>query len=116
MRFATFAAAGLAALTASAALAQDGAAPDPYLAAIDSDSSGTITEAEFIAVLHRAFAELDSDTNGFVTWAEAEGRVVREHFDALDANRDGRVSRAELETQARADFAASDKDGDGVLD
>lgn len=117
MRYSTIAAAAIAALTATGALAQD--APvitDQHAAAIDGDSNGKLTESEFLAYLGRAHQALDSDANGFVTWSEAEGRIIAEHFKALDTDGNNGVSLAEMETQGRADFASADRDGDGDLD
>ena len=37
-------------------------------------------------------------------------------FDALDANRDGRISRAEASADANIVFAQADANGDGYLD
>lgn len=117
MRFPIIAAAGIGALAAfgASAWAQDAALTGEHLAAIDTDGDGTVTEGEFLLHLGRVHAALDADANGFVTWAEAEGHLLREHFDAIDSNGDGNISHAELAAQGRADFASADSDGDGVL-
>ena len=118
MRISTIAAAGLLALglPVTGALAQDDTTlTDQHLAAIDTDSDGTVTESEFLGYLGRIHEALDADVDGFISWAEAEGRILREHFDAIDSNGDGGVSKAELEAQGRADYASADTNGDGNL-
>lgn len=120
MRALMTAAAGLVALSAAAASAQDAAPPvelnDRHLAEVDADKDGGVTESEFRAFFQRGFEALDRDADGFVSWAEAEAAMIREHFDTIDANRDGGLTAAELDAQAQADYAASNRDGDGALD
>ena len=43
------------------------------------------------------------------------GAFMQERFADLDTNGDGRITRAEAEARAAADFAAADTDGDGAL-
>ncbi|MBP7003475.1 EF-hand domain-containing protein [Amaricoccus sp.] len=115
----TLAAATLA-LSAGLAAAQDAAAPaagvtDAQLAAVDTDKDGAVSQNEFVGALTKIFKALDADANGAVTWAEAEGKLAREHFDAFDANKDGKVTPPEVDAQAKSDFAAGDQDKDGAL-
>jgi hypothetical protein len=55
--------------------------------------------AQQVAALTALRGSLDEDGDGFVSPAEAEG-YYRRHFDLLDDNNDGRLSRAELEPEA----------------
>ena len=113
-------AAGLIALSAASAWAQDAAQPtelnDRHLAEVDADKNGGVTQSEFSAFMKRGFDALDKDVDGFVSWVEAEAAMIRAHFDAIDANKDAGLTAAEFDAQAQKDFAASDRDGDGALD
>jgi hypothetical protein len=44
------------------------------------------------------------------------GTKARAQFDALDTNRDGRISRTEASSDSKIEFASLDKNGDGFLD
>jgi Ca2+-binding EF-hand superfamily protein len=115
----SFLIAGALALSTSLAAAQD--APqetvltDQHLDAVDGDDDGAVSVDEFRAAMRRIFEALDRDANGVMTWAEAEGSIIRDHFDAFDADRNGNVTAAEMDARAQADHAASDLDGDGAL-
>ena len=54
---------------------------------------------------------------GAVTTAEAAGDKHRPHhsFEELDANSDGKLTRAEIETHMQMRFEGADTDADGVL-
>ena len=44
------------------------------------------------------------------------GTDARAQFDALDTNRDGRISQTEAATDTKIVFSTADKNGDGYLD
>ena len=119
MRAYLIAAAGALTLTASLASAQDAAQPpaltEGHLATAAGDGDKAVSQDEFRALMKRAHETLDKDADGVVTWVEAQDAILREHFDAIDANKDGRITAAEMDAQAQADFASSDRDGDGAL-
>jgi Ca2+-binding EF-hand superfamily protein len=46
---------------------------------------------------------------------EDRGAMLTEMFDKVDADKDGKVTYAELEANKKAEFAAADTNGDGVL-
>jgi hypothetical protein len=43
-------------------------------------------------------------------------RIVREHRDSADANRDGKITHREYMERAEKHFKERDRNGDGVLD
>ena len=46
----------------------------------------------------------------------SSGTVASEQFNTLDANRDGRISRAEAASDSKIVFTSADKNADGFLD
>jgi hypothetical protein len=44
------------------------------------------------------------------------GTKASAQFDALDTNRDGRISRTEASTDSKIEFASLDRNSDGFLD
>jgi Ca2+-binding EF-hand superfamily protein len=72
-------------------------------------------------------AQLDKDKDGFISKTEAAGHpMLAKRFDAIDSNKDGKLSKEELQAahqamrekhreRADAQFKAADKDGDGAL-
>ena len=106
----------LAAVGATAAMAQTPAAISPAMkalvdrqfAAIDADRNGTISRAEFgryaAARIARqdgefdiAFRSLDADGDGKVSKTEARANPpLAQHFGDVDTNNDQSISRAEL--------------------
>ena len=70
--------------------------PPPGFAARPSVSSDAAEQVENLTAVR---ARHDEDGDGFVSPAEAEG-YYRRYFGQLDDNNDGRLSRAELDTEA----------------
>jgi Ca2+-binding EF-hand superfamily protein len=76
---------------------------------------------------HQPAAKLDKDGDGAISREEANAKKrLAAHFDALDSNKDGKLSKEELHTaRAKAHekhkgafekyFKDADKDGDGML-
>lgn len=105
MLFRMFAAASLAALS-SMTLAQDTAAPE---------EAKPVSRSEISAELDSDYADLDADTDGKVTPAEINARLVKsaeakvegfrkerdEAFAKLDTNGDGTITRAEFDEKAK---------------
>ncbi len=46
---------------------------------------------------------------------EGRGEMLLEMFDAIDADKDGKITEIELEAHRAAEFAAADTNSDGVL-
>jgi Ca2+-binding EF-hand superfamily protein len=46
---------------------------------------------------------------------EGRGAMMMQQFDTIDADKDGKISIAELEAHRKAEFAAADANGDGAL-
>lgn len=99
----------------------------------DIDRDGTIARQEFTSIRDTLFAPIDRNHDGvlsrdeFVLRGDDPGptysareeqlRAFRAHqFAALDADGDGRVTRAEYDAFGVAQFDGLDDDGDGRLD
>ncbi|MES2549753.1 MAG: hypothetical protein V4630_08665, partial [Pseudomonadota bacterium] len=46
---------------------------------------------------------------------EGRGAMLTQMFDTMDADKDGKLTLAELEAHRTAEFAAADTNGDGAL-
>lgn len=46
---------------------------------------------------------------------EGRGAMLMEMFDSIDADKDGKVTFAEMEAHRKAEFTAADSNGDGTL-
>ncbi len=127
VKFLTGLVAGL--FAAGIAIAQS-TAPAPAPAAAASPAA----PADKMARPHHGYhghgdriAQLDKDKDGAISRAEAAGHpMLSKGFDAIDSNKDGKLSKEELQAQhqamrekhrerADARFKAADKDGDGAL-
>ncbi len=73
------------------------------------------------------FTQADKNGDGFIDKTEAAGnKRLAKHFDEIDSNKDGKISKDELKAHFAAShakahekfaekFKAADKDGDGAL-
>lgn len=111
-------------ITGGVALARDGQARGPSFEAIDTDSDGTITEAELEALGAARMARVDTDADGFLSkdelvemGRERSERRANRMLDRLDADNDGKLSSEELASSRRggAMFERAYADGDGRL-
>jgi Ca2+-binding EF-hand superfamily protein len=94
---------------------------------IDTDKNGLITMREFEAAMkglhrrhHDAMAHLDKDGDGVISREEAQAAPrLAKHFDEIDTNKDGFLSKDELaaaKSKLRdAIFARIDSDSDGRI-
>lgn len=112
-------------MLAHPAHAASGGKLDAVLDKADMDHDGRITRTEFIAARRAMFDRLDRNHDGVVS-KDDFGRLRRfrpkaaEQIDAFiasaDADHDGRVTRAELESAPTKGFDLLDTNHDGVID
>jgi len=102
---------------------------------LDTNGDGILDKGEFIDGTGKSFAELDKDSDGFITaqemdalagpLAEGEGGsdllgratafLVRSILMTMDANKDNQVSKAEFTTGCETMFDKLDANQDGQL-
>ncbi|WP_137924362.1 EF-hand domain-containing protein [Cupriavidus sp. 2SB] len=87
---------------------------DSAFAAMDTNKNGSISRTEFSAAMKarldkqstlfdRAFSVADANGDGFISRDEAKvNPQLAEHFDEIDVDRDGQVSKQELRATIRA--------------
>lgn len=90
--------------------------------ALDADGNGKLTKAEIDAARGKPMLHLiaDADKDGAVTkeelaksYAGRGGRVSERIFDALDADKDGKIGAAEWQAAGERLFARLDRNKDG---
>jgi Ca2+-binding EF-hand superfamily protein len=87
---------------------------------VDTDEDGKISKAEFDAEGSKLFAKLDDNGDGKIAqnempqrhWARFGGSM----FDRMDADKDGKVTKAEFEAAGDKMFQRMDKNGDGIIE
>ncbi|MBD0415882.1 EF-hand domain-containing protein [Oryzicola mucosus] len=90
---------------------------------VDANASGDITFDEFAAAMNKRWTKADANNDGKVTVAELvetihRGRAQRiadRMMARFDANKDGSLTKDEIETQQKAIFARLDKNSDGKI-
>jgi len=80
---------------------------------MDTNGDGKVTLAESQAAAKARFEKLDKNKNGSVTKDEIEGRGRL--FEKADANNDGKVTLAEMQAKAKEHFTLRDANKDNVL-
>ncbi|GJD49234.1 hypothetical protein OPKNFCMD_1964 [Methylobacterium crusticola] len=111
----------LTALLAAAPLALSAQAlakpkTDRTIAAVDTDSDGTIDLAEAKAAAGALFDKLEKDRDSTLDTKELQGRVSRKDLKQADPDNDGTLTKDEYLTLVEARFKAADPDNDGTLD
>lgn len=83
----------------------------------DTDGDARVSRAEFDAHRAQCFEDSDADDDGFVTVTEMEARqgqgvhaIRRTRFVGADADRDGKLSRAEFDARSELLFTRFDAD------
>jgi len=100
--------------------------PDPgkILDSADTNGDGVITREEFHAARERLFGRLDRNGDGYIDHADMSGRLagrqkaqerLAELVEQLDADGDGRVSKAEFVDGPTPLFDLADTDHNGEL-
>jgi hypothetical protein len=104
---------------------------------IDANGDGTISEDEAAAMADRMYTRLDQNNDGFLDKSEfamphrhggirawfgfgadelaAVQKVREDKFVALDADKDGKLTKAEFFAEAKGRLAAADTDKDGKV-
>ncbi len=85
---------------------------------VDSNDDGKISEMEFLAGNIPFPVRIDTDGDGNVTREEAIGLAtvhIDKIFSKMDADKDGTVSKAEIDDILMIHFKAIDADGDKFL-
>jgi Ca2+-binding EF-hand superfamily protein len=101
---------------------------DAMFKSMDTDGDGRISRAEHAAGAKKTFDKMDANHDGIVTAAEMDashdmktdkpekkGMSSADKIKALDANGDGKLSRAEHEAGSDAMFTKMDANNDGFL-
>lgn len=105
--------------TAAACVALQASAqtvPLGHLDRVDANGDGAVSRAEFDTFAATAFQMLDTNRDQSLSPAETEGNLEGGSFSDLDADGNGAVSRQEFGQRMTADFAAADRDGNGMID
>jgi Ca2+-binding EF-hand superfamily protein len=110
--FSALAIASLMAAPISPALAKK---PAP-VAALDTDSDGTVDLNELNKSAEALFARLEKDNDGTIEPKELQGRLSKKEFKAADPDNDGTLDKNEFLAAVGALFKAADPDNDGTLD
>ena len=126
MRAALICAAALLALGAafaSPATARDRFDPMEMLAKSDANGDGRVSRSEYIDARRDRFERMDRNNDGYFTEDDLPriarkrgGEKVDRVIEALDANRDGRLSRPEFVDGPTRLFDLGDRDRNGVID
>jgi hypothetical protein len=103
-------------LSAAGSVAMADSMPAETLTFLDENADAIVTIDEYVSGLGKLYGLLDANGNGRIEWSEAEVTMSRDLFDAADTDGNAVMTKGEYDARLRKDFAAADKDGDGVLD
>ncbi len=100
---------------------------------MDADKDGSVSAEEFKAFRNQKFADADKNNDGNIDAGEYEAhskamaeqrkkamemakkKKTKKHFDKMDADGDGKISKAEFDAKGERSFIRMDKNDDGVL-
>jgi EF hand len=100
----------------AALLAAPFALADRTIAAVDTDSDGTIDLAETKAAAAAVFDKLEKDADNTLDAKELKGRLSRQELKKADPDNDGTLTKDEYLAVVEARFKAADPDNDGTID
>ncbi|OWU78030.1 hypothetical protein ATO3_01945 [Marinibacterium profundimaris] len=83
---------------------------------LDADGDGAISKPEFDTFSNFAFDQMDTNDNGMISASEYGQALPADGFGDLDLDNSGDLSQDEFNMQMSKDFAAADRDGNGLLD
>ncbi|MEL6750642.1 MAG: EF-hand domain-containing protein [Pseudomonadota bacterium] len=91
---------------------------------IDTDKSGSISQTEFLEARTSRFDSADANNDGELTADEVAAQMERRRnerrakrmLERMDIDGDGKVTRAEIESQATKRFALMDRDDSGAIE
>lgn len=105
------------------AVARDRFDPMEMLAKSDANRDGRVSRSEFIDARRDRFERMDRNNDGYFTEKDLPriarkrgGEKVDRVIEALDTNRDGRLSRPEFVDGPTRLFDLGDRDRNGVID
>lgn len=119
--------AGTAGTSAFAANAQEqrgqNMKPQMRFERADADKSGDVTFEEFAAAMNSRLLDADENTDGKITVAEVADQIQRMRAERMaerlikrfDANGDGELTKAEIESRQKKMFALLDRNDDGKI-
>jgi hypothetical protein len=90
---------------------------------LDGDGDGTLTDAELLTEVRRAFQGYDTDKDGRISRGEISappvrsplGGFVKEHFEKMDVEKTGFLTEAGFLREMRRMFEKMDRNRDGKL-
>ncbi|VAW05530.1 hypothetical protein MNBD_ALPHA01-69 [hydrothermal vent metagenome] len=100
---------------------------------MDADKDGSVSAEEFQAFRSQKFADADKNNDGNLDAGEYEAlakvmaeqrkkamemakkKKAKKHFDKMDADGDGKISKAEFDAKGERGFTRMDKNDDGML-
>lgn len=97
------------------AFAQESELGETHLNALDKDGDASISLEEFQAFSDFAFEQIDVNKDGSLSRPEVETHADVSSFGLADTDGNGAISAAEFKARMQANFEAADQDGDGQL-
>jgi Ca2+-binding EF-hand superfamily protein len=106
---------GLACAAPAVAQVTAASAPDRFDAA-DSNHDDKVDRGEYDGFVAELVLLYDADRDGRISRAEIATARDPAKFDIIDANHDGFITLQEIDVYSDSDFAVLDANGDGAID
>ncbi|AWC24905.1 acid-shock protein [Aminobacter sp. P9b] len=115
--------AGTSAFAAAQPSRGQGMKPQMRFERADADKSGDVTFEEFTAAMNERLVDADGNADGKITVAEVADQIQRMRAERMaerlikrfDANGDGELTKAEIESRQKKMFAMMDRNDDGKI-